>query len=213
MSKLEELDILIYALFITSANPIRSDSVELNSVEAEEVRLPPKYKAYADIFSESEAIKFPDFTRVKHFILIKEGVEVSFSPIYSLSATELEVLRAYIESSLEKGWIRHSESSAGALILFILKKDGGLRLYVDYRGLNRVTIKNRHPLPLILETLDRLNSAKRFIRLDLRDAYPQIRIKRGDEWKITFRSRYSHFEYISYALRLNERPYVFLGVY
>jgi hypothetical protein len=72
-------------------------------VEAEEVRLPSKYKAYANIFSESEATKFLDSTRVKHSISIKEGVEVPFSPIYSLSANKLEVLRAYIKSSLEKG--------------------------------------------------------------------------------------------------------------
>jgi hypothetical protein len=213
MSKLEELGIPIYTLFVTPANPMRSDSVELNSVEAEEVRLPPEYKAYADVFSESEAAKFPDSTRVEHSIPIEEDAEVSFGPIYSLSATELEVLRAYIESSLEKGWIRHSESSAGAPILFVPKKDGGLRLCVDYRGLNRVTIKNRHPLPLISETLDRLSGAKRFTRLDLRDAYPRIRIKRRDEWKTAFRSRYGHFEYISHVLRLNERPCVFSGVH
>jgi hypothetical protein len=84
-------------------NLIRSDSVELNSVEAEEVRLLFKYEAYADVFSESEAIKFPDSTRVEYSIFIEEGAEVPFDPIYSLSANELKVLRAYIESSLEKG--------------------------------------------------------------------------------------------------------------
>jgi hypothetical protein len=92
MSKLEELNIPIYALFVTSVNPMRSDSVELNFVEAEEVRLPPEYKAHADVFSEFKAAKFPDFTRVEHFIPIEEGVEVPFGLIYSLLANELEVL-------------------------------------------------------------------------------------------------------------------------
>ena len=76
------------------------------------------------------------------------------------------------------------------------KKDGGLRLYVDYRGLNKVIVKYRHSLPLISETLDRLSRAKVFIKLDLNDAYHRVRIKEGDEWKTTFRTRYSYFEYI-----------------
>ena len=70
--------------------------------------------------------------------------------------------------ALVKGWIRPSESSAGAPILFMLKKDGGLRLYVDYRGLNKITKKNRYPLPLIVEILDRFTSVKIFIKLDIK---------------------------------------------
>ena len=83
------------------------------------------------------------------------------------------------------------------------KKDGGLRLYVDYRGLNKVIVKNRHPLPLISETLDRLSGAKVFTKLDLKDTYYRIRIKEGDEWKTTFRTRYSHFEYIVILFELS----------
>lgn len=73
---------------------------------------------------------------------------------------------------------------------------GGLRLCVDYTGLNAVTVKNRHPLPLITETLDRLCGAKVFTKLDLKDVYHRIRIKEGDEWKTAFRTRYGHFEYL-----------------
>ena len=94
-----------------------------------------------------------------------------FGPIYNLSVKELEVLRQYLDESLDKGWIRHSTSPAGAPILFVPKKDGGLRLCVDYRGLNKVTVKNRHALPLIAEILDRLNSAQYFSKFDLKDAY------------------------------------------
>jgi Reverse transcriptase (RNA-dependent DNA polymerase) len=66
---------------------------------------------------------------------------------------------------------------------------------MDYRGLNKVTIRNRHPLPLISETLDRLSRVKRFTKFDLHDVYHHICIKRGDEWKTAFRTRYSYFEY------------------
>jgi hypothetical protein len=209
MFELERLGASIYAAFVTPANPMRSDGVELNAVDTEEVRLPAEYEAYADVFSEAEAAKFPDATRVEHSISVEEGAEVPYGPIYSLSANELRVLREYIESSLEKGWIRNSESSTNVLILFILKKDGGLRLYVDYRGLNRVTIQNRHPLPLISKTLDRLSGVKRFTRLDLCDAYHRIHIKRGDEWKMAFHTRYSHFEYIVMPFSLINTPTTF----
>lgn len=76
------------------------------------------------------------------------------------------------------------------------KKDGSLRLYVDYRALNKLTIKNRHPLSLIDETLNRLVGAKYLTKLDLKDAYHRLRIRGGDEWKTAFRIRYGYFKYI-----------------
>ena len=121
--------------------------------------------------------------------------KVPYGPLYPLSGVELRALSEYLEANLDKGWIRRSESPAGAPILFVKKKDGSLRLCVDYRGLNKITIKNRLALPLISETLDRIVEAVRFTKLDLRDAYHRIRIKRGDEWKTAFRTRYGHFEY------------------
>jgi hypothetical protein len=90
-------------------------------------------------------------------------------------------LREYLDTTLKKGWIRVSKSPSTTLILFILKKDRGDRLCVNYRGLNKVTIKNRYPLTLISELLNRLGYAKVFSKLDLRDAYHRLRIKEGDE--------------------------------
>jgi hypothetical protein len=140
MFELKRIKAPIYAVFITPMIPLRSDGVKLNATDTEEIRLPPKYKDYTDVFSKEEASKFPDSTRVEYSIPIKEGVEVPYDPIYQLGEHELGVLRDYLESSQEKEWIRKSESPAGALILFILKKNSGLCLYVDYRGLNKVTI-------------------------------------------------------------------------
>jgi len=102
-------------------------------------------------------------------------------PIYNLSQRELTLLKEYLNSALKKGWIRESKSPIGAPILFVPKSDGSIRLYIDFRGLNAVTIKNRYPLPLISEMLDRLSHTKRFTKLDLRDAYHRMRIKEGDE--------------------------------
>ncbi len=115
--------------------------------------------------------------------------------LYNLSQNELAILWRYLDNALVKDWIKHSISPASAPILFVSKLDNKLRLCVDYRGLNAITIKNRYSLPLIIETLDRLCEAKRFIALNLKDVYHRIRIKCDDKWKTTFRTRYGHFEY------------------
>jgi hypothetical protein len=128
---------------------------------------------------------------------------------YNLSPRELKALDEFVTDSLAKGYIRESTSPAGAPELFAPKKDRTLRLYVDYRGLNAVTIKNRYPLSLISELLDRLNGAKVFSKIDLKDAYYRIRIKKGDEWKTAFRTRYGHFEFLVMPIGLTNAPATF----
>ena len=88
-----------------------------------------------------------------------------------------------------------SQSSAGAPILFIKKKDSSLRLAVDYRGLNKITKKDRYPLPLITDLLDCLHSAHVFTKLDLCGAYNLVCIADGNEWKTAFRMRYGSYEF------------------
>ncbi len=112
----------------------------------------------------------------EHAIELVEGKQPPYGPIYALSPVELETLKTYIETHLKTGFIRPSKSPAGAPILFDKKPDGSLRLCVDYRGLNNLMIKNRYPLPLIGESLDRLGQAERFTQLDLTSAYHQMRI-------------------------------------
>ena len=101
--------------------------------------------------------------------------------MYSLSKQELEALWKWLDENLAKGFIRPSSSPAGSPILFVKKKDGSLRLCVDYRDLNEKTIKNRYPLPLIQETLMQLSKAKYFTKLDIRGAYNLIRMAEGDK--------------------------------
>lgn len=205
----DEAEAPVYAVYLYPANDLLDACVELNSTDVVSPELPKEYEDYADVFSEEGASMLPDFTRVRHAIPIVEGGDVPYGPIYPLSANELSVLRDYIETNLNRGWIRQSESPAGAPILFTSKKDGGLRLCVDYRGLNRVTVKNRHPLPLISEILDRLSGAAIYTSLDLRDAYHRIRVKEGDEWKTAFRTRYGHFEYLVMPFGLTNAPATF----
>lgn len=172
-------------------------------------RIPTELQDYSDVFSaEGSKYLFPHGSS-DHAIELKDGTDPPYGPIYPLSQNELRVLREYLEENIKLGRIRYSQSSAGAPILFVPKKDGGLRLCVDYRGLNRVSVKNRYPLPLISEILDRVAGAKYFSKIDVQDAYYRIRIKEGDEWKTAFRTRYGHFEYTVMPFGLTNAPATF----
>ena len=153
------------------------------TISFEENRAPsPDYvQEYADVFSEEAAGVLPAHADHDHAIELAPGSNPPYRPIYNLSEPERAVLRDYIKTALAKGWIRPSKSPAGAPVLFVPKKDGGLWLCVDYRGLNAATIKNHYALPLIGETLDQLAGAKIFTQLNLHDAYHCIRIHKGDE--------------------------------
>ena len=112
-----------------------------------------------------------------------------------MSAPKLAEMKKYVQTYLENGFIRPSKSLASAPVIFVKRPDGKLRLVVDFRGLNKVTVKNRYPHPLIPKMLDRLHKAKVFTKIDLRNAYHEVRVKGGDEWKTAFRCTEGHFEY------------------
>ncbi|MBW0572610.1 hypothetical protein O181_112325, partial [Austropuccinia psidii MF-1] len=117
--------------------------------------------------------------------------------IYSLSKQESDTLRAYISENVEKGFIRPSSSSTGAPVLFVKKKDGGLRLCVDYRKLNAVTRKNKYPVPPMNQLLTVFNCSSIFSKIDLRGAYNLLRIKEDGEHLTYFRTKYGSYEYLA----------------
>ena len=178
-----------------SSNKLSSQYYINNVKQLTDITLPTEYNDFAHIFSEVASEKLPPHRPYDHSIPLLPDTTPPFGPIYSLSELELGALKEYIDSNLAKGYIKPSTSPAGAPILFVKKKDGSLRLCVDYRGLNNITVRNRYPLPLINELLDRLNKAKIFTKIDLRGAYNLVRIAPGEEWKTAFRTRYGHFEY------------------
>ena len=186
-------------LFTLSFSDIIPESVELSatevSAEPDLSLIPEEYRDLMDLFTQKEADKLPPHRPYDHQIPLEPGSAPPFGTIYSMSPAELEILRKYIEDNLRKGFIRHSQSPCGAPILFAKKPDGGLRLCIDYRGLNKITIKNRYPLPLIGELLDRISRAKFFTKFDVRDGYYRLRMAEGEEWKTAFRCRYGLFEY------------------
>jgi len=110
---------------------------------------------------------------------------------------------------LAEGKIVPSKSPSGAPILFVPKPDGTLRLWVDYPQLNKLTILNKYPLPLMTEVRERVPGATIFTKLDLKDGYHLIRIDKGDEWKTAFRTRYGHYEYKLMPFGLVNAPATF----
>ena len=172
--------------------------------------IPLDYTDYADVFSFDLAMGLPENIGInEHAIKSVRGKQSPYWPIYSLSPVELETMKTYIETHLKTRFIRPSKFPAGAPILFDKKPDGSLRLCVDYRGLNNLTIKNRYPLPLIGKSLGRLGRATQFTKLDLISAYHRIRIPEGGEWKTAFNTRYGHFEYQVMPFGLSNAPTIF----
>ena len=137
---------------------------------------------YRDFFSAAKAARpVSYYLKVNHAIKLRPSSKPPWIRTYNMSPAELKALDDYINDTLAKGWIRESKSPAGIPVLFIPRKSGELRLCIDYRGLNALTVKNRYPLPLINKLLDRLNSSVVFSKIDLRNTYYRIRIREGNE--------------------------------
>jgi len=134
---------------------------------------------------------------------------VSMAP-YRMSASELAELKKQLEDFLDKKFVRPSVSPWGAPMLLVKKKDDSMRLCIDYRQLNKVTIKNRYPLPRIDDLMDQLVGARVFSKIDLRSGYHQIKVKDEDMQKTTFRTRYGHYEYTVIPFGVTNAPGVFM---
>jgi len=169
--------------------------------------VPQEYHGYPDVSEEEEKTKLPPHRPgVDLHIKLEEGQGLPVKKIHALSQDELEELWNYIKQNAERGWIRETYSDGGSPIMFVKKKDGKLRQCVDYRALNYGTKKDRYPLPLIGEALDRLRTAKYYTKLDIKDAYHNVRIKEGDQWKTTFTTKYGTYEYLVMPFGLTTAP-------
>ena len=164
---------------------------------------------YSDVFPEELPAKLPPKRVVDHAIEILPGVEPPSRPTYKMSQEELAELKRQLTDLSNKGYIRPSVSPYGAPVLFVHKKEGTLRLCVDYRALNKITIKNRYPLPRIDELMDRVVGAKYFSKIDLYSGYHQIRINDKDIPKTAFRTCYGHYEFIVMPFGLTNAPATF----
>jgi len=172
-------------------------------------RLPDQYQDYLDLFRPSTAEKLAPRRTFDHAIDLKPDTQPPWGPIYPVLQNQLEALRKYLDDMLKQGKISPSKSPAGAPILFVPKPDSRLLLVVDYRGLNKVTVHNKYRIPLMTELRDQFRDAQIFTKLDLKDGFHLIRIRKGDEWKIAFRTRYGHYQYRVMPFGLVNAPATF----
>ena len=164
---------------------------------------------FEDVFPK-EITELPPKREVEFAIDLMPGVGPISKAPYRMSPLELSELKNQIEELLEKKFIRPSVSPWGAPVLLVKKKDGSMRLCIDYRQLNKITIKNKYPLPRIDDLLDQLRGASVFSKIDLRSGYHQIRIKSEDIPKTAFRTRYGHYEYLVMPFGLTNAPAIFM---
>ncbi|GKB43287.1 putative reverse transcriptase domain-containing protein [Tanacetum coccineum] len=171
----------------------------------------PIVSEFQDVFPE-ELPGIPPIRDVEFNIELIPGAEPISKAPYRMAPIELKELKDQLQELLERGFIRPSVSPWGAPVLFVKKKDGSMRLCIDYRELNKITIRNRYPLPRIDDLFDQLQGAKHFSKIDLRSGYHQLRVKEQDISKTAFRTRYGHYEFLVMPFGLTNAPAVFMDL-
>ena len=129
--------------------------------------------------------------------------------VYPLSRNEREEVQNFVNDHLRKGYIRPSKSQQTSPVFFVEKKDGGKRMVMDYQKMNKQTVKNNYPLPLITDLVDAMGSKKVFTKIDLRWGYNNVRIKEGDEWKAAFTTHVGLFEPVVMFFGMTNSPATF----
>ncbi|XP_073033805.1 uncharacterized protein [Primulina eburnea] len=186
----------------------------INEVKEEEVpRLEdiPIVQEFPDVFPEELPGEIPDREVEFEINLVPGAAPISKAP-YRMAPAELKELKEQLQELLEKKQVRPSASPWGAPVLFIKKKDGSMRLCIDYRELNKITIKNKYPLPRIDDLFDQLKGAKVFSKLDLRSGYHQLKVKAEDIPKTAFRTRYGHYKFTVMPFGLTNAPAAFMDL-
>ena len=177
-------------------------------IKLEDVRV---VREFPDVFPDDLPGLPPDREVNFSIDLAPDTSPISKAP-YRMAPIELKELKVQLEELLLKGFIRPSVSPWGAPVLFVKKKDGTLRLCIDYRQLNQVTIKNKYPLPRIDDLFDQLRGARVFSKIDLRTGYHQLKVREDDISKTAFRTRYGHYEFLVMPFGLTNAPVVFMDL-
>ncbi|CAL8989416.1 unnamed protein product [Prunus brigantina] len=188
-------------------------TVRIDTVEKEVQPVPRAVEAvlkeFADVMPKELPNTLPPRREVDHAIELEPGAKPPAKAPYRMAPPELEELRKQLKQLLDAGYIQPSKAPYGAPVLFQKKREGTLRLCIDYRALNKVTIKNKYPIPLIADLFDQLGGARYFTKLDLRSGYYQVRIAPGDEPKTACVTRYGSYEFLVMPFGLTNAPATF----
>jgi hypothetical protein len=159
-------------------------------------KLPPEYHDLADVFKHKTDFTLPlHRPSVDYAINLEPGAAPPYKKGFAYNPEQLAAIKKYIDEELPKGTISPSKAPCAALVLLVREPNRGLRVCVNYRGVNTITVKDRYPIPLIRETLDRLCKARYFTKLDIVAAFNNLRIRSGDEWMTAFITRYGLYKY------------------
>ncbi|KAA0053506.1 uncharacterized protein E6C27_scaffold190G00630 [Cucumis melo var. makuwa] len=198
--KMDDFDVVLGMEFLLEHQELRGDSPK------EIMHVLEKYR---DVMPDSLPKSLPPRRTIDHEIELVPGVKPPAKNAYRMAPPELAELRKQLDELLNAGFIRPAKAPYGAPVLFQRKKDGSLRLCIDYRALNKLTVRNKYPIPIITDLLDRLHGAKYFSKLNLRSGYYQVRIAEGDEPKTTCVTRYGAFEFLVMPFGLTNAPATF----
>ena len=206
-----EIDTAGYRTKISST--LRVVDLTQESVEREKEtilnQIPAAYHQYWKVFSEQASYQFPP-KREDHTIILKEGAPDKINcKIYRQTAEELEATRQFITESLAKGYITDSKSPYASALFYRKKKDGKLRPIMDYRILNRWTVRDNYPLPLITNIIERLQGKTLFSKFDIQWGYNNICIKEEDRWKAAFKTPFGLYEPTVMYFGLTNSPATF----
>jgi hypothetical protein len=182
----------------------RSDAPHIESTEVRKL-----VADFDDVFPDELPSGLPPVRDTSHSIVLEPGSKPTWRPMYRLSPLEFTEMTKQVTGMLDKGWLERSDSPFAAPVLFVSKKDGTLRMCVDYRALNKITVKNRYSLPRIDDLFDKLRGATVFSSLDLAQGYHQIRIPPEDVPKTAFRTPLGHFQYKVLCFGLTNAPATF----
>ena len=212
-----------YDMFITLVedidNILRSEDLPLLRVHSTKIseehepemvkQLPEEIQDLSDVFSPKKANRLPPHRPYDYEIKLLPGKDLPFGPLYSMSREELKTLREWLLENLQKGFIRPSSSSVASPVLFVKKSDGSLRLCIDFRAINNISVKDRYPLPLVKETLNNLKGMKYFSKIDIISAFNNVRMKEGQEYLTAMRTRFGLFESLVMPFGLIGAPATF----
>ncbi|GJR05516.1 putative reverse transcriptase domain-containing protein [Tanacetum coccineum] len=184
---------------------------EEDKSEGKQLKDVPTVRDFPEVFPE-DLPGLPPARPVEFQIdLIPGAAPVARAP-YRLAPSEMKELSEQLQELSDKGFIRPSSSPWGAPVLFVKKKDGSFRMCIDYRELNKLTVKNRYPLPRIDDLFDQLQGSSIYSKIDLRSGYHQLRVREQDIPKMAFRTRYGHYEFQVMPFGLTNAPAVFMDL-
>eukprot|EP00253_Pinus_taeda_P011092 PITA_11092 len=194
-------------MVVKEKNPDKTNVFEGCDAKQKAVKVVSEYDI---LFQEPKVL--PPKREIVHDIHFQQDGPLPNIGMYRLFALENAEIKKQVQKLLDKGFIRPSTSPCGSPIVLVRKKDGSWRMCIDYRALNKITIKNHYPLPRIDDLLDQLKEAVYFFKLDLRSGYHQVRVAEQDAWKTAFKTNQGLYEWLIIHFGLTNAPATFMRV-